>query len=67
MSRKFLKELANDIYYANPNRDTDHPTCPKCGETMSFHGGDLVYGEGYWDCSGCNYTFTETQLDKYID
>lgn len=68
MLRKFLKGLANDVYYAtNENvSGTDHPTCPKCGGTMTFHGGDLKYGDGYWDCNNCNYSFTELELNKYL-
>lgn len=66
MSRKFLKELAYDVYYGSSVRDTDHPTCPKCGSIMTFHGGDLEIGKGYWDCSGCTYSFTEEELNKHL-
>ena len=67
MSKKFLRELAHDVFYAYSGRDTDHPTCPKCGGTMTFHGGERELGEGYWDCDGCSYSFTEADLDKYVD
>ena len=67
MSKKFLKELAYDVYYGHSGgRDTDHPTCPKCGGTMNFHGGDRNYGEAYWDCNSCSYSFTEKELNKYL-
>lgn len=66
MFKKFLKQLAEDVYYCSTTRDTDHPTCPKCGGNMTFHGGDLSYGDGYWDCDGCTYTFTEDELNEYL-
>ena len=66
MFKKFFEELAEDVYYGNTNRDTDHPKCPKCGGTMTFWGGDLAYGEGHWDCSSCGYSFTENKLNEYL-
>ena len=62
MSRfaKFLKELASDVYWGEGN--PDNPTCPNCGAKMSFHGGDREYGDGYWDCPGCDYTVTEEDI-----
>lgn len=65
MFKKFLRTLAEDVYYGHSGRDTDHPTCPSCGGEMTFHGGDLEYGEGYWDCDGCDYSFTEDELQSY--
>lgn len=56
----FLAKMAVDLYYGEG--DTDNPTCPNCGGTMSFHGGDRPIGEGYWDCP-CGYSFTEDDLD----
>lgn len=61
--RKFLKEQADKVYYGYDN--PDRPTCPKCGNTMTFHGDDRPHGEGYWDCSGCNFTFTEEDLEEF--
>ena len=66
MFKKFLKQLAEDVYYADTNRDTDHPTCPNCGGNMTFHGGNLSYGNGYWDCERCTYNFTENDINKYL-
>ena len=60
---RFLKQQAHDVYWAEGN--TDHPTCPNCGNTMEFHGGELSIGEGYWDCPGCNYTFNENDLRAF--
>lgn len=57
----FLKALAEAVYYGEG--DTDHPECPECGEKMKFYGGDRAYGDGYWECSSCGYTFTESDLD----
>ena len=65
MFERFLKRLAKDIFNAN-GRDTDHPKCPQCGQRMTFHGGDLEYGDGYWDCKGCDFTFTEDELNQYL-
>lgn len=59
---KFLKELAHDVYYGYG--DTDHPECPHCHSTMEFHGGDREFGDGYWECSGCDYSFTEDDLNE---
>ena len=61
--KKFLKEQAYNVYYGYGN--PDHPTCPKCGNVMEFHGGDRPSGEGYWDCPGCNFNFTEEDLEDY--
>ena len=58
--KKFLKKQASDVFYGEGN--PDHPDCPVCGSTMNFHGGDRQMGEGYWDCSGCDFTFTEDDL-----
>ena len=65
MSRygKFLRKQAKDVYWGNG--EPDHPTCPDCGATMDFHGGDLAIGDGYWDCPGCDYSFTEDDLEDY--
>ena len=59
----FLKQQASDVFWGDGNPDT--PTCPSCGSTMSFHGGDRPTGEGYWDCSGCDYSFTEDDLSEF--
>lgn len=64
MFKKFLTTLAEDVYYGHSGRDTDHPICPNCGGRMTFHGGDLTYGEGYWDCDSCDYSFTEDELQS---
>lgn len=58
----FLKKQAKDVYYGNGN--PDHPTCPSCGLTMNFHGGERKLGTGYWDCPGCDFTFTEDDLNS---
>lgn len=46
--------------------DSDHPTCPRCGSTMDFHGhddyGDFAYGDGYWECTGCGFKVSESDL-----
>ena len=60
---KFTKKLAKDVYY--DIGDTDHPQCPVCGAKMTFHGGALEYGDGYWDCPDCDFTFTEDDLSRY--
>ncbi len=67
MEKDFMREFADDVYQARPGQDNDHPTCPRCGGQMSFHGDDLPIGEGYWDCDGCDFSFTEDELDEYID
>ena len=59
----FMKKLANDVYYGEG--DTDHPRCPVCGAEMTFHGGKLEYGDGYWECADCDFTFTEDDLNEY--
>lgn len=64
----FLHDFTQDLYnsgYGNNYVDynTDHPTCPQCGATMDFHGGDLPIGEGYWDCPSCGFSFKENDLD----
>lgn len=67
MARNFLgffRSFAEAVYYGEG--DTDHPDCPRCGDTMEFHGGDRPYGEGYWDCSSCDYSFTEERLNRHL-
>lgn len=59
----FLESQAHDVYWCEGNPDT--PTCPQCGATMQFHGGDLAIGDGYWDCPGCSFTFTENDLSEF--
>ena len=61
--RGFRKELAEEVYMCGENADT--PECPRCGETMQFHGGDLPLGEGYWDCSNCGFMVKENELYQY--
>lgn len=62
--KKFLKQQAYNVSYGMG--DPDHPNCPHCGTVMNFHGGDRVLGDGFWDCSGCDFTFTEDDI-RYID
>ena len=31
---------------------------------MTFHGGDLDYGDGYWNCDSCDYSFTEDDMNN---
>lgn len=61
--RGFRKKLATDVFWGEGNTDT--PECPRCGETMQFHGGELAFGEGYWDCSNCGFTVKEEELDQF--
>ena len=63
--RGFRKELAVKVYDNEEGADT--PECPRCGETMQFHGGDLAIGQGYWDCSNCGFKVEENELDQYND
>ena len=63
--KEFFKEFAENVYYGEG--DTDHPNCPKCSEQMNFTGGDLEYGDGYWKCLNCNYSFTERELNEHLD
>ena len=67
MFGKFLKDLARDVYEGHSERDTDHPTCPQCGSQMDFYGGDLPIGDGHWDCENCGYSFTEDEMNEYLD
>ena len=60
----FLKKHAKNVFWGSG--DTDHPTCPSCGDTMDFYGGDdTPIGEGYWECSSCGYNFSEDDLQEY--
>lgn len=65
MFHKFLRKLAEDVFYGFGN--PDNPKCPNCGGTMTFHGGELSYGNGYWDCDSCDYTFTEDEMNEHFD
>lgn len=67
MFENFLRKLANDVYDVCSKRDTDHPKCPQCGKRMNFIGGDLPEGEGHWDCNNCGYSFTENEMNEYLD
>ena len=67
MSDNFFKRLARDVYYGDTGRDTDHPKCPQCGKRMTFHGGDLPLGDGYWECSRCGFSFSEDELEEHLD
>lgn len=65
--RNWKKELKNAVDYPwDSNIDSDHPACPRCGSSMDFHGhddsGDFPYGEGYWECSGCDFKVSESDL-----
>ena len=31
---------------------------------MTFHGGDLDYGDGYWNCDSYDYSFTEDDMNN---
>lgn len=61
--KRFLKKQASAVYWGEG--ETDHPICPSCGETMNFHGGERAAGEGYWDCPGCDFSFTEDDLSEF--
>lgn len=60
-----LIENLNDPFGEN----TDHPNCPNCGAVMNFFGhdekGDFDYGDGYWECPECGWSFTEDDLENY--
>lgn len=63
-NKKFFKQMAYNVFWRQG--DTDHPDCPECNSTMNFHGGDdISIGEGYWECSSCGYSFTESDLDEF--
>lgn len=51
-----------------PFEDTNHPPCPYCTVTMSFHwhddSVDFSQGEGFWKCPNCNFSITETELKE---
>ena len=59
---RFMKKQAKAVFYGEGNPDT--PKCPVCGSRMAFHGGDRALGSGCWDCSGCDFTFTEDDLNS---
>ena len=65
MYEDFMRVFAEDVY--NGYGDTDHPICPQCGCIMNFHGGRRKIGNGYWDCDGCDFRFTENELNSYLD
>ena len=35
-----MMKIAHDVFWGKG--DTDHPSCPECGSTMNFFGGDDV-------------------------
>lgn len=68
----FFKKLAYDLEwnYDDPDVNTDHPTCPECGNTMNFHGQDssgrdYSQGDAYWECDSCGFKFDENQVRQY--
>ena len=67
--KNFLERMGHALYNMGTQLipDTDHPTCPECGASMNFYGGDRALGEGYWECPNCNYTFTEEDVREYVD
>ena len=65
MYESFLREQAEAVYYCYSG--ADNPACPCCGGTMNFHGGRRRHGNGYWDCDGCDFSFTEKDLDPYME
>lgn len=60
------KEKLRDMMDNPWDGDSDHPDCPECGCTMNFYGhddeGDFEIGAGYWECSDCGFTFSESDL-----
>lgn len=63
MYEDFMRQQAEAVEYMYSW--ADHPTCPQCGGTMNFHGGRRRFGNGFWDCEGCNFSFTENDLEPY--
>ena len=64
----FLMRLGHAIYNGGSSSsipNTDEPTCPNCVGTMVFYGGDRDYGDGYWECPDCGFSFTEEDVDEY--
>lgn len=44
-----MVKIAHDVFWGKG--DTDHPSCPECGSTMNFFGGDDVpFGDAVWKC-----------------
>lgn len=62
--KRNLKDMVNYPWEYSGN--SDHPDCPKCGNSMNFHGhddnGDFPFGEGYWECPNCRFKISEEQL-----
>ncbi len=68
----FFRNLAYDLEwnYDDPNINTDHPECPKCGAKMDFfgrdeNGVDFLPGDAYWECSNCSFKFNEEKIREY--
>ena len=71
----FLKKLGKMLWdNIDGSIDTDHPTCPQCGNKMKFYGHsgkgknilDFPIGEGYWECKNCNFKCTENEVHLYM-
>lgn len=66
----FFKKMAVSIVnggkhcsFSNPN----NPPCPDCRTVMVFNGGNLKLGDGNWVCEKCGFSFTENDLQPFID
>lgn len=57
-----MKKQVKAVFYGECT--PDNPKCPYCHSVMNFHGGDRAPGSGYWDCPGCDFTFTEDDLNS---
>lgn len=69
---KFFTNLAYDLNWGfdDPDINTDHPECPKCGAIMNFHGQDssgrdYAQGYAYWECDSCGFNFDENTVRAY--
>lgn len=64
--KKNLKNMIEDSW--DDYGDSDHPNCPHCNNIMDFYGyddsGDFSLGEGYWECSSCNFKITENEVKQ---
>lgn len=59
-----MMKIAHDVFWGKG--DTDHPSCPECGSTMNFFGGDDVpLGDAVWKCPDCKFQFSENDLNEY--
>ena len=59
-----MMKIAHDVFWGKG--DSDHPSCPECGSTMNFFGGDDVpFGDAVWKCPDCKFQFSENDLNEY--